>query len=148
MRSGIFVLTLFSLFLYSLQSSAQAVFQSPEAKVWADSILLDMTMDEKIGQLFMVAAYSNLGEDHQKKMLKLIREDHIGGMIFFQGGPVRQANLTNLYQDETKIPLMIGYGCRVGPGHAPRQHLQVSLVHDRRGRPGFSAHLQYGKEDG
>jgi beta-N-acetylhexosaminidase len=77
------------------------------ATPWADSIFLTLSLDEKIGQLFSVAAYSNLGAAHKKEILDLINELHIGGLTFFQGGPVRQAMLTNEYQEAAKIPLMI-----------------------------------------
>ncbi len=93
---------------------AQAVFQTNEAKTWADSVLLEMSIDEKIGQLFMVAAYSNLGEGHVNKISSLIEDFHIGGLIFFQGGPVRQANLTNLYQAKADVPLLIGMDAEWG----------------------------------
>ena len=74
---------------------------------WADSLIKTMTLDEKIGQLFMVAAYSNQSKTHEEKIARLVKEYHIGGLIFMQGGPVRQANLTNKYQALAKIPLML-----------------------------------------
>ena len=74
---------------------------------WADAMLKSMTIDEKIGQLFNVAAYSNKDDDHQKEILELIEQYQIGGLTFFQGGPKRQAALTNLYQKASKIPLMV-----------------------------------------
>lgn len=74
---------------------------------WADSVLKQMTLDEKIGQLFSIAAYSNKGEKHKQELLELIKKHKIGGLTFFQGGPLRQAHLTNTYQNASKIPLMI-----------------------------------------
>ena len=85
-----------------------AVFYTNTGKVWADSVMAQMSLEDKLGQLFMVAAYSNLGEDHEKKIEKLIKKENIGGLIFFQGGPVRQARLTNRYQEASAVPLMIG----------------------------------------
>ncbi len=75
---------------------------------WADSVLQTLSLRERIGQLFMVAAYSNKGPAHKRQLEKLIEEHHIGGLIFFQGGPVRQAKLTEHYQELSSIPLMIG----------------------------------------
>ncbi len=77
------------------------------ATPWADSIFQSMTLEEKIGQLFSIAAYSNKDETHKKKVLELIQKHHVGGLTFFQGGPIRQAMLTNDYQKASKIPLMI-----------------------------------------
>ena len=81
---------------------------SIEGKKWVDSIYNAMTFDEKVGQLFMVAAYSNRDNTHYTAIEKLISENKIGGLLFFQGGPVRQANLTNRYQSKSKTPLFIG----------------------------------------
>lgn len=74
--------------------------------VWVDSIMGTLSMEEKIAQLFMVAAYSNKGEDHRQELLKQIRDQKIGGLVFFQGGPVRQVKLMNDYQDASKVPLL------------------------------------------
>ena len=65
---------------------------------WVDSVFRSMSAVERIGQLFMAAAYSNRGKDHQTKIIDLIEKYNIGGLVFFQGGPVRQAKQTNLYQ--------------------------------------------------
>ena len=74
---------------------------------WVDSTLSSMSLEQRIGQLFMVAAYSNKGEEHKAYIEKLIKEYNIGGLIFFQGGPVRQIRLTNHYQEISKTPLLI-----------------------------------------
>ncbi|HLU90213.1 MAG TPA: glycoside hydrolase family 3 N-terminal domain-containing protein [Cyclobacteriaceae bacterium] len=81
--------------------------EGPEQAHWVDSVFHSMSFEERIGQLFMVAAYSNKGEQHKTEITRLIREHKIGGLIFFQGGPVRQANLTNYYQTLSKTPLFI-----------------------------------------
>lgn len=81
---------------------------------WVDSIYRQMTFDEKIGQLFMVAAYSNKDTIHTNAIEKLVRNYKIGGLIFFQGGPKRQARLTNKYQSLAKVPLFIGIDAEWG----------------------------------
>jgi beta-glucosidase-like glycosyl hydrolase len=73
-----------------------------------------MDFKEKVGQLFMVAAYSNKDSTHVNAIEKLIQDYKIGGMIFFQGGPLRQARLTNRYQSKSKIPLFIGIDAEWG----------------------------------
>jgi|694.fasta_scaffold06019_12 beta-N-acetylhexosaminidase len=81
---------------------------------WVDSIYQSLTIEEKIGQLFMVSAYSNKGENEQQKIDELITKHHIGGLIFFQGGPYRQARLTNRFQNKAKVPLLIGIDAEWG----------------------------------
>jgi beta-N-acetylhexosaminidase len=87
---------------------------SLEEKKWVDSVYFSMTLEQKIGQLFMVAAYSNKDSAHIKKVEKLIQDYHVGGLIFFQGGPVRQAKLTNHFQSIAKTPLFIGIDAEWG----------------------------------
>ena len=75
---------------------------------WVDSIMRTMTIDQKIGQLFMVAAYSNKDAAHEKFIMNLITKHHIGALIFFQDQAVKQVELTNKYQSLSKVPLLIG----------------------------------------
>ncbi|MCF6128837.1 serine hydrolase [Flavobacterium sp. AS60] len=81
---------------------------------WVDSIYNQMSFDEKVGQLFMVAAYSNKDAAHVADVEKLVTENKVGGLIFFQGGPMRQARLTNKYQSLAKVPLFIGIDAEWG----------------------------------
>lgn len=83
---------------------------------WVDSVFNAMTFDERLGQLFMVAAYSNKDQKHVDEISKLVKEENLGGLIFFQGGPNRQARLTNYYQAQAKTPLMIAMDAEWGIG--------------------------------
>ncbi len=74
---------------------------------WADSVFDTLTEDERIAQLFMVAAYSNKGSEHQKYISNLVSTYNLGGLIFMQGTPEKEIELTNLYQSQAKTPLMI-----------------------------------------
>ena len=64
-------------------------------KEWVDSVFLSLTPQEKIAQLMIIRAHSNLGADHVAEVEDLIAKYNVGALCFFQGGPVRQANLTN-----------------------------------------------------
>ncbi len=62
----------------------------------------------------MASVYSNKDSIHVNTVDKLITENKVGGLIFFQGGPVRQANLTNHFQSKSKVPLFIGIDAEWG----------------------------------
>jgi len=83
---------------------------------WVDSVYKTMSLDEKIGQLFMIAAYSNKDEKHYKEIDHLVKEHHVGGVIFFQGTPYKQAELTNRYHKKAKIPLLVAIDGEWGLG--------------------------------
>lgn len=76
---------------------------------WVDSILSRMTVKDKIGQLFMVAAFSNKDSVHVQHIDSLIQYNRIGGLIFMQGTPYKQVILNNRYQAESQVPLLIGF---------------------------------------
>jgi beta-N-acetylhexosaminidase len=78
-----------------------------DRKYWTDSVYHALNEDERLGQLFMVAAYSNKDEKHLAHLDSLVQKYHVGGLIFFQGGPLRQAHMTNRYQGMAKVPLFI-----------------------------------------
>ena len=92
---------------------SKAVF---EANRWADSVFSKMTLEEKIGQVFMIATYSDRNETYYRHVDNLIKNHHIGGLIFFKGGPSRQAKLVNRYQALSKVPLMVGIDGEWGLG--------------------------------
>ena len=81
---------------------------------WVDSVFNSQTFEQRLGQLFMVAAYSNRDAKHREEITKLIKEQNLGGLIFFQGGPVRQAHLTNYYQSISDTPLFIAMDAEWG----------------------------------
>lgn len=100
--------------LYS-QSSQDPPFYTKDTH-WADSVFKTLTKDQRIAQLFMVAAYSNKDKNHMKEIKKLVDDYGIGGLIFFQGGPVRQAILANCYQSCVNVPLFMSMDAEWGLG--------------------------------
>jgi beta-glucosidase-like glycosyl hydrolase/CubicO group peptidase (beta-lactamase class C family) len=74
---------------------------------WVDSIFDSMTLDEKIGQLFMIT--TDPSPSSNAKMLKYIQEQKIGGILFSKGNLEDQAQSTNLYQQSSRIPLLVSF---------------------------------------
>ena len=62
----------------------------------------------------MVMVASDQEKTATDKVEALIKEEHIGGVIFSTGGPVRQARLTNRYQAASKLPLLVGMDAEWG----------------------------------
>jgi beta-glucosidase-like glycosyl hydrolase/CubicO group peptidase (beta-lactamase class C family) len=81
---------------------------------WVQAKMQSLTLDEKLGQLFMVAAYSNKGEAHKNQILQLVKNEAVGGLIFFQGTPKQQALLTNFYNQAANTPLWIAMDAEWG----------------------------------
>ena len=83
---------------------------------WVDSVYSALTTQQRIGQLFMLRANSETDSADIHQISRLIRDYNIGGLCFFQGGPVRQANLTNFYQNLAPTPLLIAMDAEWGLG--------------------------------
>lgn len=74
---------------------------------WVDSVSNALTTDEKIAQFFMAAVYTNKDEAHKAEAMSLIKKYNIGGLIFFQGTPGKQAQWANDFQQAAKTPLFV-----------------------------------------
>ena len=88
-------------------TNAQKTKQS-RGDLWVDSVFSTLSDESMVGQLFMVAAYSNGNPTHEREIIDNIHDNELGGLIFMQGGPGRQVELVNKYQSASKIPLLIG----------------------------------------
>ncbi|WP_460634523.1 glycoside hydrolase family 3 N-terminal domain-containing protein [Larkinella harenae] len=99
-----------------LAHPVEVLRSTPQQQRWVDSVFRTMTQEQKIGQFFMVATFSNRDEAHYQYIETLVRHYNIGGLIFFQGGPFRQAVLTNRYQAAANVPLLIGIDGEWGLG--------------------------------
>lgn len=107
----LFLLTIISA---SAQQNPLVVKDSLAQQRWVDRHYESMSLDEKLGQLFMVSIASDQPQTATDRIATLIKEEGIGGVIFSTGGPVRQAKLTNEYQELSKVPLMVGMDAEWG----------------------------------
>ncbi|PIR14151.1 MAG: beta-N-acetylglucosaminidase, partial [Flavobacteriales bacterium CG11_big_fil_rev_8_21_14_0_20_35_7] len=105
---------LFSSFLKAQETNPLMATDAKAQQKWVDSIYKKLSLNDKIGQLFMMEVYSNKDAAHILSVKKLIKKHHIGSLIFMQGSPLAQAKLTNEYQALSKIPLLIGIDAEWG----------------------------------
>lgn len=123
-------MVLFFIYIYQMKKQFLIVFlviangvfaqhflkPSKKATKWVDSVFKTLNSDEKIAQLFVIRAHSNLGKEHIEEVTNKIKKYNVGGLCFFQGGPIRQAQLTNFYQSITKTPLLVTIDAEWGLG--------------------------------
>lgn len=74
---------------------------------WTDSVFNSLSMDERIGQLFMVIADVKTTNQNMQRLLRYVNELKIGGVLFHKGSPEEQAKLTNRMQAASKVPLLV-----------------------------------------
>jgi len=86
------------------------------AEEWVEATFSAMSQEERLGQLFIIRAHSDKGPEHIRSVENQIKKYHVGGLCFFQGTPEKQAELTNRYQQLSKVPLMVTMDAEWGLG--------------------------------
>lgn len=112
-----------SLFIFLFLSSKITAQYQPKnmskedlkkAHQWVDKTYRSLSQDEKLGQLFIVALYTNKGENEINNVRNIVLNDKIGGLILMQDDAAREITLVNEFQQKSKIPLMIGMDAEWG----------------------------------
>ncbi len=70
---------------------------------WVDSVYNQLSVEEQIGQFFMLAAYTDGKLYNMDSVLSSMKQGKAGGVIFFKGLPEPQAEWTNKIQDSCKV---------------------------------------------
>ncbi len=83
---------------------------------WVDSVFRKMNKKKRIAQLFFIRANTDKGQAYEDSVANVIKDEQVGGLVFFQGGPVRQVQLINKYQKLVNIPLLIAMDGEWGAG--------------------------------
>ncbi|MBW8361510.1 MAG: glycoside hydrolase family 3 protein [Kaistella sp.] len=81
---------------------------------WVDKTYNSLSQDEKLGQLFIVALYTNKGEDYINNVRNLVINEKLGGLILMQDDAAREINLVNEFQAKSKVPMLIGMDAEWG----------------------------------
>ncbi|TSD63007.1 glycoside hydrolase family 3 [Inquilinus sp. KBS0705] len=100
----------------SLAQKADFITAINQQNKWVDSVYNKLNRRQRIGQLFFVRAHTNLGQAYEDSVGRVIKDEHVGGLVFFQGGPVRHSNLINVYQKLSRVPLLIAMDGEWGLG--------------------------------
>ena len=113
-KSFIFIIFSFFSSLLVAQTNVRPPFLKYKTDQWVDSVFNSLSPDEKIGQLIMVPAYSKKGGKHRIRLIKMVKENKIGGIISMQGGPMRHLNMVNQLQSISKTPLLVAIDAEYG----------------------------------
>jgi len=115
MRNIVSFLFVFCVFFLQAQSNDPLQTKDKESQEkWVNAIIDKLTIEEKIGQLFMVQTYSTNDTVNEKVVEEMILKYHAGSLIFMQGTPKKQAELTNRYQAMSKYPLLVALDAEWG----------------------------------
>ena len=120
MKTPKYTLSYILLLFFSLHLSAQYQPKNiskedlKKADQWVNRTYNSLSQDQKLGQLFIVALYTNKGEDHISNVRRIVEQEQIGGLILMQDDAAREITLVNEFQSKSKVPLMIGMDAEWG----------------------------------
>lgn len=80
----------------------------------ADSLYAKLSMDERIGQLYIVALYTNKDQNHISGVRKLVEQERIGGIILMQDDAEQEIALVNEFQKKSRVPMLFGMDAEWG----------------------------------
>ena len=98
-------------FLFYQGCAPPTTVKQPSEREWIEQTLQRLTLKEKIGQMIMSRAYGYFysnESDEFKRLERLVKEQKVGGLIFFQGDVYETATLVNRMQEMSDVPLLIG----------------------------------------
>lgn len=73
---------------------------------WAEERLSEMSLAQKVGQLFIAPGCPKRGQDHLDDLFVLIKQYHLGGMILKQADPHQQVAFIHRMQGWAEVPLL------------------------------------------
>jgi beta-N-acetylhexosaminidase len=79
----------------------------------------ELTLDEKIGQLFVVDAWGVFMSESSpayKRLLHHVHDNHVGGFMWHVSNVYETAALNGRLQAESRVPLLISADLEAGPG--------------------------------
>jgi beta-glucosidase-like glycosyl hydrolase len=112
--------SIIALFCFTLITKAQyqpkniSPAEIEKANQWVNETYKSLSQDEKLGQLFIVALYTNKDEAHINSVRNIVLNEKIGGLILMQDDAAKEITLVNEFQKKSKIKLMIGMDAEWG----------------------------------
>lgn len=85
-----------------------------KARQWVDKTYNSLSQDEKLGQLFITALYTNKDQNHINFVRQLVNKEKIGGIILMQDNAAQEIELVNEFQESSRVPLLIGMDAEWG----------------------------------
>ncbi len=90
---------------------------------WADSVLATLSLRDKAAQLvwpWVLGDYTAADDPTYRRVERLVREQHVGGVIISVGSPTEIASKLNALQQASPLPLLVGADLETGAAFRAR----------------------------
>ncbi|HKH93761.1 MAG TPA: glycoside hydrolase family 3 protein [Gemmatimonadaceae bacterium] len=90
---------------------------------WADSVLATLALRDKAAQMvwpWVLGDYTAADDPTYRRVERLVREQHLGGIIISVGSPTEIASKLNALQQASSLPLLVGADLETGAAFRAR----------------------------
>jgi beta-N-acetylhexosaminidase len=90
---------------------------------WADSVLATLSLRDKAAQMvwpWVLGDYTATDDPTYQRVLGLVRDQHVGGVIISVGSPTEIASKLNALQRASTLPLLVGADLETGAAFRAR----------------------------
>ena len=90
---------------------------------WADSVLTTLSLRDKVAQMvwpWVLGDYTASDDPTYQRVERLVREQHLGGIIISVGSPIEIAAKLNALQRVSTLPLLVGADLETGAAFRAR----------------------------
>lgn len=125
--------------------SAHGAPSSHEA--WADSVLASLSLRDKAAQMvwpWVLGDYTAADDPAYRRIERLVREQHLGGLIISVGSPTEIAVKLNALQRASTIPLLVGADLETGAAFRARGGFFLPNAIDLGGATAFPYEMGIG----
>jgi beta-N-acetylhexosaminidase len=127
------VRSVFALAAATISACATASHPAPATRVatttarggttWADSVLATLSLRDKAAQMvwpWVLGDYTAADDPTYQRVERLVREQHLGGIIISVGSPTEIASKLNALQQASTLPLLVGADLETGAAFRAR----------------------------
>jgi len=114
-----------------MASAPQSADYAAEEASWVDSVLTGLTLEERVGQLFMPSAYARTGPENMRRLREYVADCHVGGVLFLKGDARSLRCIVDTLQRMAAVPMFMAmdaeWGLAMRLQDAPRFPMQGDL---------------------
>jgi beta-N-acetylhexosaminidase len=107
----------------SSASTSAAATGAASGAAWADSVLATMSLRDRAAQMvwpWVLGDYTASDDPAYRRVERLVREQHVGGIIISVGSPTEIAAKLNALQQASTLPLLVGADLETGAAFRAR----------------------------
>jgi beta-N-acetylhexosaminidase len=129
---------------------ARPLARSASSRGWAERQLASLSVRQKAAQLMMpwiLGDFAPEGSAGAERVLRMVRDQEVGGVIVSAGSPTEVAVKLNALQGSARVPLLVGADLETGAGFRFRAPVSLPGLIELGGASDFPPLMAIGASD-